>query len=64
MPPKKTYVSVTIQEDVYRLVEAIASARSIKPADYISDIVRPVAEADHAKLSQLFSKMRLPDSRG
>jgi hypothetical protein len=44
------------------MVEAIASIRGVKPADYISDIVRPVAEADHAKLSQLFSKMRPPNS--
>jgi hypothetical protein len=61
MADKKTYVPVKIQDDVFRLMEAVASVRGVNVADYLSDIVRPIAESDYAKLHQLFSKMRYTD---
>lgn len=61
MAAKKKFVPVLLEEEVFRLVEAVASVRGVNVADYLSEIVRPIAESDHAKLHQLFSKIRYTD---
>jgi hypothetical protein len=58
MKPDPEYVTVQLKADVYQLVEAIAKARGVKVADYLSQIARPVAESDYAKLSQMLGKVR------
>ena len=49
-------LSVKIDADVYRMVKTIAAWRGVAVSDYLSEIVRPIAERDLAKVTREASK--------
>jgi hypothetical protein len=53
--PKKNLVSVKIDAEVYRLAKTAAAWKGKDLSDYMSDILRPVAKRDCAKIGQAAS---------
>jgi hypothetical protein len=56
MADKRTYVSVKIDSEVYRLIKTVASWKGLNVADYLTEIARPVAERDFAKINREISR--------
>ncbi len=48
--PAKNLITVKIEADVYRLVRTVAAWRAENISDYLSEIVKPIAERDLAKI--------------
>ena len=45
-------ISVRISKKVYRLVKAVASFKGMTVADYLSQVVQPIAERDWKKINR------------
>lgn len=46
----KSYLSVKLDAETYRMVRLVAAWHGVTIADYLSDIVRPVAKKDFEKI--------------
>jgi hypothetical protein len=55
---KKADVSVKIDPDVYRMVRTVAAWRGINVAEYLSEIVAPIAKRDLAKMNKEIEQKR------
>ncbi len=49
---KKTYVSVKIEADAYRVIRTVAAWKGLNVADYLTQIARPTADKDFAKMQR------------
>ncbi len=58
MAKQRNDVSVKIDAKVYRLVKAVASYKGLSVAEYLSEIVKPLASRDWAKINREVSKGR------
>lgn len=58
MAEKRALVSVKIDAEVYRLVKTVASWKDMNVADYLSEIARPIAERDFARISKEIEKSK------
>jgi hypothetical protein len=49
---KKTYVSVKIDAETYRVIRTVAAWKGLNVADYLSQIARGPADKDFAKMQR------------
>jgi hypothetical protein len=54
--PKQPLISVKIDADVYRLIRTVAAWRGENISDYLTGIVRPIAERDVARINKAAKK--------
>jgi hypothetical protein len=51
-PKQRTYVSVKIDAEIYRLIRTVAAYRGVNVGDYLSDIAEPPARRDFDKMKK------------
>lgn len=59
---QRNEVSVKIDAEVYRMVRTIAAWKGVNISEYLSEIVRPIARRDMAKVNKEASKDDRQDS--
>lgn len=51
-------VSVKMDAEVYRLVKTVAAWRGLTIAEYLTDVVKPIATRDWAKINREAAKLQ------